>query len=258
MALPAPVHHTNHHKPFQNPQLPRWVPSSPQQCMPSHIPVSSAGGDWRPQCCWSYDNPETGYTPSAWPTNQQTIPSYDFSLVIGTYDINNSHPVLENDGWADALPLLTESLGEAFIKKDSDGGGDGAPGCYRNVPGDDIRASGNEGVISYAKLIRKALLDAPGNSMTLQDIYKWFKQNVSKADPTDKGWMNSVRSNLSMNAAFRIQSRPISPESRKKKFISEWHLEGFAKNLEALKSTSSYRSRNKDCKRYGIAISAYM
>ena len=52
----------------------------------------------------------------------------------------------------------------------------------------------------YAKLIYRALMDAPEHQMVLKDIYEWIARNTDKArDPAFKGWQNSVRHNLSMN-----------------------------------------------------------
>jgi hypothetical protein len=52
----------------------------------------------------------------------------------------------------------------------------------------------------YAQLIYRALLEAPGKTMILRDIYNWFKENTDKAaDKETKGWQNSIRHNLSMN-----------------------------------------------------------
>jgi len=52
----------------------------------------------------------------------------------------------------------------------------------------------------YAKLIYKALMDAPEHKLILRDIYAWISNNTDKAkDPAFKGWQNSVRHNLSMN-----------------------------------------------------------
>jgi hypothetical protein len=52
----------------------------------------------------------------------------------------------------------------------------------------------------YAQLIYRALMDAPGNTMILKEIYQWFKDNTDKAaDKETKGWQNSIRHNLSMN-----------------------------------------------------------
>ena len=52
----------------------------------------------------------------------------------------------------------------------------------------------------YAKLIYRALMSAPNHSMVLQEIYQWFRENTSKGSSDTKGWMNSIRHNLSMNA----------------------------------------------------------
>jgi hypothetical protein len=52
----------------------------------------------------------------------------------------------------------------------------------------------------YAKLIYRALMNAPNHAMVLQEIYQWFRDNTSKGSSNSKGWMNSIRHNLSMNA----------------------------------------------------------
>ena len=52
----------------------------------------------------------------------------------------------------------------------------------------------------YAKLIYRALMSAPDHSMVLQEIYQWFRENTTKGSSDTKGWMNSIRHNLSMNA----------------------------------------------------------
>jgi hypothetical protein len=46
----------------------------------------------------------------------------------------------------------------------------------------------------------------PDHSMTLQEIYQWFRDNTNKARKSFKGWQNSIRHNLSMNKV-----RCISP-----------------------------------------------
>lgn len=53
----------------------------------------------------------------------------------------------------------------------------------------------------YAKLIHRALMSVPTKSMVLQEIYQWFRDNTQKGKmDSSKGWMNSIRHNLSMNA----------------------------------------------------------
>jgi hypothetical protein len=55
----------------------------------------------------------------------------------------------------------------------------------------------------YAKLIYRALMSKPNHSMVLQEIYQWFRENTVKGGSDTKGWMNSIRHNLSMNAVRR-------------------------------------------------------
>jgi hypothetical protein len=53
----------------------------------------------------------------------------------------------------------------------------------------------------YAQLIFKALMSAPGHKMALKEIYDWFRKYTNKWKNSDtKGWQNSIRHNLSMNA----------------------------------------------------------
>lgn len=53
----------------------------------------------------------------------------------------------------------------------------------------------------YSVLIYQALKEAPGHKLQLQSIYSWFEANTDKGgDPNAKGWQNSIRHNLSMNA----------------------------------------------------------
>lgn len=52
----------------------------------------------------------------------------------------------------------------------------------------------------YAQLIYRALMSNPRYAMTLQEIYQWFRENTDKdKNDSSKGWMNSIRHNLSMN-----------------------------------------------------------
>ena len=52
----------------------------------------------------------------------------------------------------------------------------------------------------YAKLMYKAFMSRPDFSMTLQELYQWFRENTTKATTEKGGWQNSIRHNLSMNA----------------------------------------------------------
>ncbi|KAF7871615.1 hypothetical protein EAF04_003722 [Stromatinia cepivora] len=90
----------------------------------------------------------------------------------------------------------------------------------------------------YAKLIFRALMSAPDHSMVLQEIYRWFRENTTKGSSDTKGWMNSIRHNLSMNAAFKKTERKIPGEETKKS--TEWVLEDFAIR-DGVQSTTRYR-----------------
>lgn len=65
-----------------------------------------------------------------------------------------------------------------------------------------IEAPGGKVDEPYAQLIYRALMSTPDKSMSLQEIYKWFRENTDKAKSEGKGWQNSIRHNLSMNGVF--------------------------------------------------------
>ncbi|CAG8956664.1 hypothetical protein HYFRA_00012208 [Hymenoscyphus fraxineus] len=92
----------------------------------------------------------------------------------------------------------------------------------------------------YAKLIHRALMSVPSHSMVLQEIYQWFRENTGKGNggPESKGWMNSIRHNLSMNAAFKKTERKLPGDDTKKS--TEWVLEDFAIK-DGVQSTTRYR-----------------
>lgn len=57
----------------------------------------------------------------------------------------------------------------------------------------------------YARLLYGCLLQAPGHTMKLKEIYAWIRCHTHKArDPRNTGWQNSVRHNLSMNAVSSL------------------------------------------------------
>lgn len=60
----------------------------------------------------------------------------------------------------------------------------------------------------YSQLIFRALMSTPRRAMTLQEIYRWFRENTNKGEDDSKGWQKSIRYNLSMNNV-----RPALPYS---------------------------------------------
>lgn len=64
--------------------------------------------------------------------------------------------------------------------------------------------SGGKSDEPYAQLIYKAFMSRHDRSMTLQEIYQWFRENTDKTKSEGKGWQNSIRHNLSMNGVRRL------------------------------------------------------
>ncbi|OJD27464.1 hypothetical protein ACJ73_01137 [Blastomyces percursus] len=93
----------------------------------------------------------------------------------------------------------------------------------------------------YSKLIWRALQSVPDNKMALKEIYEWFEKNTKKARNSDsKGWQNSIRHNLSMNAAFEGVKDTSSPDGTPKKTANVWVLTKEALQ-NGVQSTTRYR-----------------
>ncbi|EER43071.1 forkhead domain-containing protein [Histoplasma capsulatum H143] len=93
----------------------------------------------------------------------------------------------------------------------------------------------------YSKLIWRALQSVPDNKMTLKEIYEWFEKNTNKARNSDsKGWQNSIRHNLSMNAAFEGVKDTSSPDGTPRKTANVWVLTKEALQ-NGVQSTTRYR-----------------
>ncbi|KAK5631698.1 hypothetical protein RRF57_007412 [Xylaria bambusicola] len=75
-----------------------------------------------------------------------------------------------------------------------------SPPREQNLPSELLRDARNVKVnMPYAQYIRLALLSVESHSMSLAQIYQWFRDNTDKASDVSKGWQNSIRHNLSMN-----------------------------------------------------------
>ena len=55
---------------------------------------------------------------------------------------------------------------------------------------------------SYIELIAKAILESPGQKLSLQDIYTTLEKKYPYFQVADAGWRNSVRHNLSLHECF--------------------------------------------------------
>jgi hypothetical protein len=110
--------------------------------------------------------------------------SIHYSPTMGNQTPNGSPLAITN------TPTLVDT---SSSKASEDGEGDSGDGNLST-------AEGHISDAPYAKLIYKALMEAPNHSMVLQDIYQWFINNTGKGKSESTGWRNSIRHNLSMNA----------------------------------------------------------
>ncbi|KAJ5921408.1 Winged helix-turn-helix transcription repressor DNA-binding [Penicillium verhagenii] len=93
----------------------------------------------------------------------------------------------------------------------------------------------------YSQLIYQALKETTGYRLQLQDIYAWFEKNTNKGKDQGKGWQNSIRHNLSMNAGFEA-IRSDSPGG--KRTVNYWSLTAQAISKGRVESTTRYRRPN--------------
>ncbi|KAI1109891.1 hypothetical protein F5Y14DRAFT_455571 [Nemania sp. NC0429] len=131
----------------------------------------------------------------------------------------------------------THRIGEEVRSKEEEDVAKLSSPASRKESGDRVKPS-----IPYAKLLRQALLDRPNATMKLQEIYQWFRENTDRASNESKGWQNSIRHNLSMNAAF-IKCDCKAPGSHETKKSTEWMLAPWA-ILNGVESTTRYRKGN--------------
>ncbi|UNI23293.1 hypothetical protein JDV02_009123 [Purpureocillium takamizusanense] len=123
------------------------------------------------------------------------------------------------------------------------------PGTSSQSPATRVENRDEEGKLDepYAKLIYKAFMSREDHAMSLQDIYQWFRDNTNKALTEKGGWQNSIRHNLSMNAAFSKRRKDdggtfnAMPEDPKR--ANEWVLEPWAVQ-SGVQSTTRYRKGN--------------
>ncbi|PYI01051.1 hypothetical protein BO78DRAFT_328600 [Aspergillus sclerotiicarbonarius CBS 121057] len=111
---------------------------------------------------------------------------------------------------------------------------------YPSLKVDQSDSSDNIDDKPYSKLIEMALKTNPEKKLSLQGIYNWFEQNTAKGrDHSSKGWQNSVRHNLSMNAGFEaVREEPIPG----KKAVNYWRLTNEAIE-NGVQSTTRYRKQ---------------
>ena len=122
---------------------------------------------------------------------------------------DNSPPTLTLCANSPYEPHVSTPASMEQPKAESPAGNTHASPASRKASAAPKASSTKDGVKSsepYAKLIERALLNAPNHRMQLQEIYAWFVKNTEKTTSDDRGWQNSIRHNLSMNA---VSSTPL-------------------------------------------------
>ncbi|OBW64305.1 MAG: Carboxylic ester hydrolase [Aureobasidium pullulans] len=158
---------------------------------------------------------------SFYPSNNQILPISDVPAL--EYDSTSDGTAYSRRQWTDS-PMPDEM--EDFVAS-----GDVDDSLENSDP-------------CYAELLRQALMEkTDDHTMLLKDLYEWVRTHSSKAqDPSNKGWQNSVRHNLSMNAAFERVPPPNQEAGTKK--TSYWRLTQHAVE-HGISSTTRYRKDSK-------------
>lgn len=135
---------------------------------------------------------DQGYSISFTPGSHQQQPERPVSGPDGT-SIGPSSPAPSISSHQSLEPR--HAVSPVTAKRRSTSEGDDVEACYGDTDED-----GNNDP-PYSLLIYQALTSAPGMKLPLQGIYSWFEKNTTKGkDQNSKGWQNSIRHNLSMNA----------------------------------------------------------
>lgn len=96
----------------------------------------------------------------------------------------------------------------------------------------------------YAQLLNRCLREAPGHTMILRDIYHWFARYTDKSHNKEtKGWQNSIRHNLSMNAVCITTLRKYDLSLLTNAGFSKGRLSRRPRNQER-NLMAAYRGRN--------------
>jgi hypothetical protein len=129
-----------------------------------------------------------------------TYDAQDSSRDFARLSISRS-PKIKDETVITTMPLFDKSPGSVMPSRESS---NDSGNSSREMTVADVEDHGADE--PYAKLIYRALMSAPNHSMVLQEIYQWFRDNTAKGSSDTKGWMNSIRHNLSMNAVRAIHS----------------------------------------------------
>jgi hypothetical protein len=180
-----------------------WVADMPQfteTSMPfALLPTQPMPGNYTSQCIPSASLPPAAFSKEPLPIDQYS------SSGLAAFDDPSRNSLFHNQ----ILPLSDVPALE--YDSNSDGNAYGHRQWTDSPMPDEIDILAGSGETDdslensdpcYAELLRQALMEKKDDhTMLLKDLYEWVRTHSSKAqDPSNKGWQNSVRHNLSMNA----------------------------------------------------------
>ncbi|KAK4543348.1 hypothetical protein LTR36_005707 [Oleoguttula mirabilis] len=211
----------------EHPYHPLWpTTSAPASAYPPAIPENEQWGVPQPH---HYSQP---------PMMQNT-----WHHNMHVYESTDCHPQQAHHLLAGPSPFLSE--GSPFHQEVMDEGWDQPEMQQQYLDGSNSDEINDADAADpcYAQLLYRCLKEAPDHILSLRELYDWVREHSQKAkDPKNRGWQNSVRHNLSMNAAFE---RVPPSQSQGVKKGSLWRLTPSALR-DGVISTTRYR---KDPKR---------
>jgi hypothetical protein len=169
------------------------------QLSDSSMMLDAVDGYERPGYVLDSNKPNHQITPSG--QSNSTFDTFDNSCDFPRPSISRS-PKLEFDDIANDPMLFDKAPSFTIPSRETS-----EEGCRSSREMTVANVEDQAADEPYAKLIYRALMSSPNHSMVLQEIYQWFRDNTSKGSSDTKGWMNSIRHNLSMNAV-RASSSP--------------------------------------------------
>jgi hypothetical protein len=146
--------------------------------------------------------------------NQQTTPATSSFLSQERFNHSPSHPGIPTSErsrrWMHATPQSppisvssTQSPRHphSLVSMSPAPTVSGGEGSSPRISIEDASDQEQNGEPPYSRLIWDALMSTEDKMLPLQGIYQWFEKNTTKAgNEESKGWQNSIRHNLSMNA----------------------------------------------------------
>lgn len=136
------------------------------------------------------------------------LPQHMAPTTMGAYEDHfcNHTPPPAHHLMAGPSPMLSQGSPHDPDFMDEDWSQQDVQQQWPDSSGSDELIDGDAADPCYAQLLYRCLKEAPEHMLSLRELYDWVKEHSQKAkDPKNRGWQNSVRHNLSMNAVSNSQ-----------------------------------------------------